>query len=192
VGSTAIANGAFGGACRGPRIQAGKPAQNLRQKRRNDGSALRREAGKQLDRRLFKTLGFQFNVEESTLGVFGEHIFEARQLGGAVAGPILAGPRIRLRLARGKQVGKTRLRYLQTMQSRIVTDNAAPIGAEANVEFEAVATGAQRLIEGEKCVFRRAPACPAMPKQQGAEMLRMRMSEYGVVVVHARFLCNQF
>jgi len=98
----------------------------------------------------------------------------------------VAGPKIQLCLANGKQDGKTRLRYLQTMQSPIVTDNAAPIGAEANVEFEAVATGAQRLIEGEKCVFRRAPACPAMPKQQGAEMLRMRMSEYGVVVVHEK------
>jgi hypothetical protein len=72
------------------------------------------------------------------------------------------------------------------MQSRIVRDNGAPIGAEANVEFETVATLPQRLIEGEKSVFRRAPARPAMPQQQGAEMLRMRMSEYSVVVVHAK------
>jgi hypothetical protein len=100
----------------------------------------------------------------------------------------MAGAGIRLRLARGQQPGKIRLRYLQAMQSRIVRDNGAPIGAEANVEFEAVAPVPQRLIEGEKSVFRRAPSRPAMPQQQGAEMMRMRMSEYGVVVGHAKFV----
>jgi hypothetical protein len=72
------------------------------------------------------------------------------------------------------------------VQSRIVTDDAAPIGAEANVEFEAVAPLPQRLIEGKKCVFRRAPACSAMPQQQRAGLRRTRLSEYGVVVVHAK------
>lgn len=60
------------------------------------------------------------------------------------------------------------MRHLEPVQVGIVANDRAPIGAQADIEFKAIAAIAQGLVEGGKGVLRRAAAAAAMAEQQGS------------------------
>ena len=115
------------------RSQVAHGKKNLGKERGNHKAAAGRMGFESADDDAFKARDFDFDVKEGLVLITGEDLVEDRKFA---------------------EVGDTGLADFDAVNLRVVTDDGAAIGGEADVEFESVAAVGKGEVEGGEGVFR--------------------------------------